>query len=171
MVTAGGPGRRAVIRGGAVLGLGVVGAGAALTGCRAESEPEPPTPDELALDETISGKETLVQRYLSLRNAEPGLARTLDPLVADHRAHLKELRLRQPGRGTASPSPSASGASASPAATARPPSLEALSQAEAAAAALRIKRIANLSTPLAQLLTTIGACERSHAERLKEAAR
>ncbi|MQA94636.1 MAG: hypothetical protein GEV11_08255 [Streptosporangiales bacterium] len=178
MVTAGGPGRRAVLHGGAALGVGLLGAGSALTGCQAEPEPEPPSPDEVALQATIADKESLVQRYLLLRGAEPGLARTLDLLVADHRAHLAELRLRLPGRGTASPSPNAGqdgegGGTPTPSRSPsqRPPSLETLRAAEAAAAAARIRRLAGVSTPVAQLLTSIGACEAVHADHLGEAAR
>lgn len=176
-MTAGVPSRRTVLHGGAVLGAGVLAVGPALSGCRAAPEPEPPSPDEVAVRETIADKESLVQRYMLLRGAEPRLVRTLDPLVANHRAHLAELRLRLPGRGTASPTPDADGATASPSggatpsgsASPRPPSLESLVAAEAAGAARRIRRLPGVSAPVAQLLTSIGACEAGHATLLGEA--
>lgn len=165
--------RRAVLAGGA--------AAAALSGCGASDVPQPsPTPSEdperVLLRQLIADKEHTIALYSTLIAA--GQTK-LTPFRDRHQAHLAELRKRLPGGSqTAAPAPSSPTGSAAPApqgsqtaAPAPKTSLSRLRDAERKSAALRVRQLAGVSPPLAQLIASIGACEAAHALALPRSAR
>ncbi|MCA2227321.1 hypothetical protein [Nonomuraea aurantiaca] len=143
--------RRAVLAGGA--------AAAALSGCGASDTPQPsPTPSDdperALLRQLIADKEHTIALYSALI---AGGATKLTPFRDRHQAHLTELRKRLPG-GPASSAPSPKTAAPVP-----KTSLSRLREAERRSAALRVRQLAGVSPPLAQLIAAIGACEAAHA--------
>ena len=93
---------------------GAAGLGSAgLTGCTLSGSGRPgpsPSPDPLA--PVLTGTEALVDLYAATVAAQPALADQLNPLLAEHRAHVDALRVAM---GLASQSPgSASPARATP---------------------------------------------------------
>ncbi|MFG1689981.1 hypothetical protein ACGFNP_58230 [Nonomuraea sp. NPDC049269] len=153
--------RRAVLAGGA--------AAAALSGCGASDVPQPsPTPAEdperVLLRQLIADKEHTIALYSTLIAA--GQTK-LTPFRDRHQAHLVELRKRLPGGShTATPAPRSS-QTATPAPKT---SLSRLRDAERKSAALRVRQLAGVSPPLAQLIASIGACEAAHALALPRSA-
>src|ERR1022692_40126 len=109
-VTAG-PTRRVMLTASAALPL------VALAGCKgvgALAAPPAPAPDVDVLTAAIAGEQLLIARYEAVlavpRDRAGGLAATLEPLLAQHRAHLAQLRsslIVPPGAARPSPSPSA----------------------------------------------------------------
>ncbi|MEU7862502.1 hypothetical protein [Nonomuraea sp. NPDC049141] len=153
--------RRAVLAGGA--------AAAALSGCGASDVPQPsPTPAEdperVLLRQLIADKEHTIALYSTLIAA--GQTK-LTPFRDRHQAHLVELRKRLPGGSqTATPAPQGSQTTAPAPKT----SLSRLRDAERKSAALRVRQLAGVSPPLAQLIASIGACEAAHALALPRSA-
>ena len=152
--------RRTVLTGLAGVGVAVV-----LGGCwPAKDKPAArPTPHPLA--PVVAGTLALIDRYQATTATYPDLDIRLEPLLADHRAHLDALRK---AIGTPSPSPSAT-ASASPSASVAPDpagsvaalrAAEQTGQADAAAACLAA------APDYAPLLGSIAACRATHAEVL-----
>ncbi|XRQ03553.1 ferritin-like domain-containing protein [Actinomadura welshii] len=150
----------------ALLGRSAVLCGALLllpsaAGCAAETVAHEDVP---TLAGAIASEQNLIATYEAARSADPSLAGRLDPVLADHRAHLTVLKRHYvPGSGdradegggilapSAIPVPDGSGV------------LEALRAAEDRAAAARTADAAKADPGLAQLLASIGACEAGHA--------
>jgi len=150
--------RRTVLgaAGGGLLALGAAGCGPFDDGAGAA-----PPPAELT--QVLAGAVTLISGYQTTVLAQPGLADRLNPLVADHSAHVSAL-LTATGQPT-SPTPTATVApSAVPgdqaAALAQLRAAEQAAQAGAAAACVAAP------AGYAALLGSIAACRASHVEAL-----
>ncbi len=179
-----GPSRRAVLAGASAV---------LLAGCTGRGSPEPPRPDpDDAVREQVSADvQRLVALYAATSTRHPSLRRRLDPLAAEHTAHLAALAGGRP-RATPAPvtsSPSSAGtssagtSSASSAATASsrpsasPPAVppspgqarSLLVRAERDGAAQRVIQSAAASPTLARLVAAIGASEAAHAALLRGA--
>ncbi len=140
-----------------------------VTGCAkgfgALGTPPTPAPDVAVLTGIIDAEKAMVARYEAVLSRSPTLAATLDPLLAEHRAHLTALTARLV-RGAARPTPSPS--------PTRPVTVPAtaaaaagyLAMAEDAAAAGYLRHLATVSPSLAQLLASIAASEATHAALL-----
>jgi hypothetical protein len=166
------PTRRAVIAVAAALPV------VALSGCAGVdvlARPPSPSPDVALLREAIAGEQLMVARYAAvlrdLRSPGAGaaggspaaLTAALEPLLAEHRAHLAQLRSRLiVPAGSASPSPSrrAAGAPAPPAAPAA--AVAFLRAAERAASGAMLGRLRGATASLAQLFASISASEATH---------
>ncbi len=172
------PTRRAVIAAAASLPL------VAVTGCSGVdvlASPPSPAPDVGLLREAISTEQLMVTWYSeelrSLGNtgaaggSPASLTAALEPLLAEHRAHLTQLRSRLivPAGG---PSPSPSPSRRTPAAPAAPAAAVAfLRDAEQAAATSMLDWLRGASASLAQLFASISASEATHVPALAHAAR
>jgi len=126
-------------------------------------------PDVAMLQGAIDTEQALIARYRLAIAGSPGLARTLSPLLAQHREHLARLTsmLIEPASPRATPrsSPSSSapvGNGSDPSAT-----LAGLETAETDAASSLTGRLALAPPALAQLLASIAASEASHALLLR----
>ncbi|HEY5356059.1 MAG TPA: hypothetical protein VIK57_26775 [Streptosporangiaceae bacterium] len=126
-------------------------------------------PDVAMLQGAIDTEQALIARYRLAIAGSPGLARTLSPLLAQHREHLARLTsmLIEPASPSATPrsSPSSSapvGNGSDPSAT-----LAGLETAETDAASSLTGRLALAPPALAQLLASIAASEASHALLLR----
>jgi hypothetical protein len=119
-----------------------------------------PQPDVAVLRAAIGTEQALIARYRSALAASPGLKGALDPVLDQHLAHLAALRSRLIG-ATVAPHPETS------AAVGQAGPLGALADAEQAAAAALVSRLATASPSLAQLLASISASEASHAALLR----
>ncbi|HEY7145386.1 MAG TPA: hypothetical protein VH637_14180 [Streptosporangiaceae bacterium] len=164
------PSRRALLAAAAAVPL-------AAAGCRgvgALAPPPRPAPDVAVLKAAIAGERQLIARYLDVAAGQhaAGLADVLDPLLAEHRQHLAQLRGRLiVPRGAASasspahpPAPSATASPASPAAA-----LAALRRAEQQASAALLTGLSTVPPSLAQLLASISASEATHSAILRTA--
>jgi hypothetical protein len=131
--------------------------------------PAGPSPDVRTLRASISTEQSLVDAYRSALGAHPGLTASLRPFLSQHEDHLNQLqsRLIVPPHVAASPpaSPSAS-APASPPPASASAALAVLGDAERSAAAAQLRRLANVTPSLAQLLASIAASEATHAVAL-----
>ena len=167
-----GASRRAVLR--MVAGTALAGAAglgsAGLAGCTLgrSGRPQPsPTPDPLA--PVLSGTQALVDLYAATVAAQPTLAARLDPLLAEHRAHVDALRTAM---GLATPSGSASATSASPTASGvqvpddPAAALAAVAGAERTAQAAAVKDCLASRPEHAGLLGSIAASRACHLEVL-----
>jgi hypothetical protein len=155
-----GPTRRAALAG--AFGL----AAAAGAGCRPfGGDPEPPKPDEIIRQRVLAAKRDLLARYAATLAAHPQLSARLNPLVADHRAHVQALN------GSASPTatPGSTATAPPPVPAGRGAALAALATAERAAAGARVTDVLDASPRLARVLASIGGCEAAHAELLRGA--
>lgn len=173
------PTRRAVIAAAASLPL------VAVTGCTGVdvlASPPSPAPDVGLLREAITSEQLMVTWYsevlrkLGNSGAAGGsparLTAALEPLLAEHRAHLAQLRSRLiVPAGSPSPSPShrAAGAPVVPAAAVA--AVAFLRSAEQAAATAMLHRLQGASPSLAQLFASISASEATHVPVLSGAAR
>lgn len=148
---------------------------AAGCGTAGPSAPQSVRRDATVLHAVIRDEKALLARYAEASRLFPALAGRLDPIAAQHREHLAALRRRLPPPGTVAESGSPDG-SAPPPAWLPPPLPETADEAvkvlgadEAAAARSRIRRITEVTGPLAQLLASVGASEATHAALLSEA--
>jgi hypothetical protein len=173
------PTRRAVIAAAASLSL------VAVTGCSGVdvlATPPSQAPEVGLLREAITSEQLMVTWYSevlrSLGNAgaasgsPASLTAALEPLLAEHRAHLTQLRSRlivPPGSPSPSPSYRAPGAPVVPTATAA--AVAFLRSAEQAAATAMLDRLPGASPSLAQLFASISASEATHVPALTDAAR
>jgi hypothetical protein len=143
------------------LGVAALGA-AALSGCGifddGPDEPARPDPLQPVLDEAVA----LAAAYDRAAAAQPGLAKRLTPLAADHRAHIAELAkvIGKPGPSAAPPSSAAAGGDA--AAT-----LKSMRTAEQAAQKTAVAACLSAAADRATLAGSIAACRATHAEALK----
>jgi hypothetical protein len=161
---------------------GLLAAAAALplvaAGCKGVGglgTPPPPQPDVAVLRHAIAGEQAMIDRYATVLVAAPSLATSLDPLLDQHRAHLRRLRARLVDPRAAA-SASASPARPAPAGTAAglhtPATARAyLRAAEDSAARTLLRNLAVASPSLAQLLASIAASEATHALLLAPAGR
>jgi hypothetical protein len=153
---------------------------AAASGCggvNVLAAPPRPAPDVALLRSAIAAEQLLIARYVNvLRDAgNPGgatsaarrgdaadLTAALEPMLAEHRAHLAQLRSRLVVPADASPSPPERAPTA-PAAPADPGAAAAyLRAAEQAASAGMLDRLPHAPASLAQLLASISASEATH---------
>ena len=145
----------------ALLALPVAAAGC--KGVGGLGTPPKPLPDVAVLQHAISAEQLMVARYRAVLAAAPSLARSLNPLLTEHEAHLARLKSRLvPGAATAKP-PSQPRPKPPPSASA---AVGYLTDAEHAAATSLISRIDVVSPSLAQLLASIAASEATHAAAL-----
>ena len=150
--------RRTVLTGLAGMGVAVV-----LGGCwPAKDKPAArPTPHPLA--PVVAGTLALIDRYQVTTATYPDLDTRLEPLLADHRAHLDALR-----QAMGTPGPTAS-ASASASASVAPDPADALAALKAAEQTGQTDAVAAcLAAPAdyASLLGSIAACRATHIEVL-----
>jgi len=148
------------------------------------SGPPPLSRDVRVLFAAIAAEGNLVHAYKRTLAAYSTLAPALTPLLAEHEAHLAQLRARvaEPPGGspavTASlASPGGSGGSGGSGAAGRAipaiPGTRAaavalLRDAEQAASAAQLRRLATVSGPLAQLFASIAASETTHVTVLDD---
>lgn len=159
--------RRALVTGGAI---GVVVA--ALSGCQGQRwHPSDISPDEYVLRGAITTKNRLIDRYETLIADGTGPENLLEQLLTDHRRHLAALKGRMPDRENdppdhTDPSPSPSPV---PEGDESDLSVAGIRAAEQSAAAARPREARRVADPaLSQLLTSIGASEAGHVQRLTE---
>ncbi len=172
-----GPTRRAVIAATAALPL------VAVSGCGGLAvlgRPPSPAPDVTLLRAAIAAEELMIARYaVVLRGLRsPGAAAAggspaaltvvLEPLLAEHHAHLAQLgsRLLVPA-GSASPSPSGRNAAPPAVPAARAAAVAFLRAAEQAAATAMLDRLPAAPASLAQLFASISASEATHVPVLE----
>ena len=169
------PTRRVVLAAAAALPLaGASGCG----GVNVLAAPPRAAPDVALLRSAIADEQLLIARYVNVLHGagNPGgstsaarrggaaaaLAAALEPMLAEHRAHLAQLQSRLVVPAGASPSPSEP-APAVPAAPTAPGTAAAfLRTAEQAAAAALLDRLPRAPASLAQLFASISASEATH---------
>ena len=147
--------RRALAVGAAAVAAGTTGCGLRLeSGPAPAPTPEPPTADELARARAEVQTARLLALVAGVRRTRPDIARELDQVAADHRAHAAALR----------PSPTA------PTAAAPPPTavaaLPALIAAEQAAARTALADLTAVGPTTARLLASVGAALLVHVDLL-----
>jgi Ferritin-like domain len=169
------PTRRVVITAAATLPLAVAsGCG----GVDVLSAPPRPAPDVALLRSAIAAEQLMVARYTNVLNAarNPGgatpaarrggsptaLAAALEPVLAEHRAHLVQLRSRLIVPAGAAPSPSERAPAAPAAPTAPAAAVAFLRESEQAAATAMLDRLPQAPGSLAQLFASISASEATH---------
>jgi hypothetical protein len=154
---------------------------AAVSGCDGVDvldAPPSPAPDVTMLREAIAAEQLLITWYTAVlrdaRNAggsPAGLTAVLEPMLAEHREHLSQLKSRLviPAGGAASPSPTRRAAApAGPGAGSA--GVAFLRNAEQTAAAAMLDRLRNAPGSLAQLYASISASEATHVPVLDAAA-
>jgi hypothetical protein len=170
------PGRRAMLTAAVAVPL-------LLAGCKGVGAlgPLPAlAPDVVSLGHAITAEELMVARYQAALGAltdRPHITALLAALLAEHQAHLVQLRSRlilPPRLATASPS--ASPGPSSPTVPVPPPAgvtqvLAELTAAERAACARLARQLLDAPPELAQLMASIGASEATHIVVLARARR
>lgn len=132
-------------------------------GFGALGKPPAPAPEVGVLTSAISAERELIARYQAVLARVPATAPALDPLLAQHRAHLRALTARLVP-GAARPTPSRAASPAPPTVPGSGAAATAyLGAAEQAAAARLLGQLATVSPSLAQLLASIAASEATHA--------
>jgi hypothetical protein len=149
--------RRAVLG-----GLAGTVAGAALAGCWPNSDKPKPPPAPHPLTPALGGTQALVEKYQATIAGYPDLAERLQPLLADHRAHLDALRKAM---GLPAPSASPSTVAASGAAD-QDGAVTALKAAEQSGQTEAVTACLAASAQYAPLLGSIAACRATHVEVL-----
>ena len=167
-----GPTRRVMLAASAALPLIAV---AGCQGVGALAAPPPPAPDVGVLKAAIAGEKLMIARYEAVlagpaRGAR-GLTQALDPLLAEHRAQLAQLRSRLVvPAGAASPAPSGPEHRPGQAVPAQPAAAVAvLRGAEQHASDVLLSHLGTVPPSLAQLLASISASEATHAAILRTA--
>jgi hypothetical protein len=149
-----------------VLAAALLALPAGAAGCKGVGglgTPPKPHPDVAVLQHAISAEQFMVAGYRTVLAAAPTLARSLNPLLAEHEAHLARLKGRLvPGAAAAKPPRQPRPKAPASAAAA----VSYLTDAEHAAATSLISRIDVASPSLAQLLASIAASEATHAAAL-----
>lgn len=139
----------------------------ALSACKGPavlSGPPPVTDQTAMLLHAVTAEQNLIWIYNKTAVTYSSLAPVLDPLLAEHRAHLAQLRgrvieppgRRLPGAVTARPAIGSTKAAA----------LAQLAAAEQAAIATLMSRLGGASPSLAQLYASIAASEATHVTAL-----
>ena len=119
--------------------------------------PPPLSADVRALLQAVAAEQNLISLYNRTMAAYSALVPALTPLLADHQAHLAQLRARiiePPGKsvpGTVTSKPAIPGTQAA--------ALARLRTAEQAASTAQLRRLATASPSLAQLYASIAASE------------
>jgi hypothetical protein len=168
------PTRRVVLAAVAAAPLAAV---SACDGVKVLGTPPSPAPDVTGLRDAIAAEQLMITRYTAVlrdaKSSSAGLTAALEPLLAEHRAHLAQLRSRLivPAGGPAS-TPSPSGGPSSPPAppTAPGAGVAFLRTAEQAAATAMLDRLRGAPASLAQLYASISASEATHVPVLDAAA-
>lgn len=152
--------RRKVLRGGALLALGV--ATASVTGCELLDPDDPPPPPD-PLTPLVTGALALEARHRAAITADPTLAARLTPIAEAHRAHATEL-----ATAIGMPLPSATPAGTTAAPTGDPgPVLAALREAEERGRAEAATFCADAPAARAALVGSIAAARATHVEVLR----
>jgi hypothetical protein len=143
--------------------LGVAALGvASIAGCGifdgGPDEPAKPDPLQPVLAEAVA----LAAAYDRAAAAQPGLAKRLTPLAADHRAHIAALS-KVIGKAAPSAAPGSSAAAGGDAAA----TLKAMRTAEHAAQKTAVTACRSAAADRAMLVGSIAACRATHAEALK----
>jgi hypothetical protein len=142
----------------------------ALSGCRKPAVlagPPPLSADVRVLFTAVTDEQNLISLYKRTMASYSALAPVLAPLLAEHDAHLAQLRARiiePPGKtvlATVTSKPPIPGTRAEAAALLR--------TAERAATTTQLGRIAAASPSLAQLYASIAASEATHVTALERA--
>jgi hypothetical protein len=139
----------------------------ALTGCREPAVlagPPPLSADVRQLFSAVTAEQNLIYQYKRTMALYSALAPELTPLLAEHQAHLAQLRARiiePPGKTVPEP------------VTAKPPipattaaAVAALRAAERAASTAQLRRLPAAAASLAQLYASIAASEATHVSLL-----
>jgi hypothetical protein len=161
------PTRRVVLAAAAALPV------AAVSGCGVDVLASPPraAPDVDQLRSAIAAEQVMVERYDAvLAGATGAVAAALRPLLAEHQAHLVQLRSRlvvPAGSRSPSPGPRAGRVTvpSGPGAA-----VAFLRDAEQAAAAALLGRLPQVPASLAQLFASISASEATHVPVLDAVA-
>lgn len=147
---------------------------AAVSGCRGLGvlgTPPPPPADVVMLQAAITAENTMVEHYRTALSGAGGssaaLGPVLRPLLAEHVAHLAQLRSRlvmPPGSAASvSPSPPGGRRPPGPPVPAAPAAAVAfLKAAEQSAATAMLNRVPRAPASLAQLFASISASEATH---------
>jgi hypothetical protein len=147
---------------------GLAGTGV-LAGCTDDSGKPAPSPSPDPLAPALRGAQALVELYAATSAAQPSLAAQLDPLLAEHRAHVAALRDAM-GLPTAPPSASAGAPTASASGVTVPDdpaaARSAVADAERAAQAAAVKDCLASRPEHAGLLGSIAASRACHLEVL-----
>ena len=165
------PTRRVVLAAAALLPL------AAVSGCEgADVLATPPSPpaDVVTLREAIGAEQLMITHYTAVLHgagSAGSLAAALDPLLAEHRAHLAQLRSRLivPAGSKASPA-TPRGQTPAPAPSGVSAGVAFLRTAEQDSATAMQERLRGAPSSLAQLFASIGASEATHVPVLDAAA-
>ena len=135
--------------------------------------PPTPSPQTQTLLQAVTAERDLVSLYDKTAAAYPALAAVVDPLRAEHAAHLAQLRGRvivPPGKPLSDvlgPDGTGSGKAGRPAVGASEQlALTALRNAEQGAVTAQMARLGPASPSLAQLYASIAASEATHARVL-----
>jgi hypothetical protein len=168
------PTRRVILATAAMLPL------AAASGCGGVdvlATPPRPGPDVALLRSAITAEQLMIAGYANVLSAwrNPGggtsaagrdgaaaLTAALAPILAEHQAHLSQLRSRLIVPAGASPSPSERAPVAPAAPTAPAAAAAFLRDAEQAAATAMLDRLPHAPASLAQLFASISASEATH---------
>lgn len=136
----------------------------ACTGPNPLAGPPPLSSEVRALLQAVTAEQNLIWIYKRTMASYSALAPDLGALVAEHQAHLIQLRARiiePPGKTI----PSA--VTRKPAVPGTPATaLAQLRSAEQAAATAQLRRLAGASPAIAQLYASIAACEATHVTAL-----
>ena len=122
--------------------------------------PPPLSADVRALLRTVTAEQNLISLYKRTLASYSVLAPVLTPLLAEHEAHLAQLRARiiePPGKSVP-----AKVTSRPPIPGTRAAALAQLRAAEQAASTAQLRRLAGASPALAQLYASIAASEATH---------
>jgi len=168
------PTRRAVLAVAALLPLTVT---SGCAGVDVLAAPPRPAPDVALLRSAITAEELMVARYTNVLNgvrnpaggtpagrggSRAALATALEPVLAEHQAHLAQLRSRLVVPAGAAPSPSQRPPAQPTVPTAPGAAVTFLRAAEQAAAAAMLDRLPHAPASLAQLFASISASEATH---------
>jgi len=126
--------------------------------------PPPLSADVRALLQAVAAEQNLISLYNRTMAAYSALVPDLTPLLAEHQAHLAQLRARiiePPGKSVPGKVTSRPAIRATPAAA-----LAQLRTAEQAASTTQLRRLAAASPSLAQLYASIAASEATHVTML-----
>jgi Ferritin-like domain len=167
------PTRRVVLAVAATLPLAVA---SGCDGVNVLAAPPRPAPDVALLRSAITAEELMVARYTNVLKGvrNPGatsagrggsrgaLTAALEPVLAEHQAHLAQLRSRLIVPAGAAPSPSERTPAQPAVPTAPGAAVTFLRAAEQAAAAAMLDRLPHAPASLAQLFASISASEATH---------